>query len=287
MANLEHEQGAGAGRSAAITVVPGTPVVVAPPGTGASAPPASLEVEVQALRAEAGELRRASRLKDQYLSVATHELSAPLTAMKAYIEALETHWDDPHFTHAHEFLGVLGRELERLIRIVERTLEVSRLTSRGLDVRRQPVDLTAALADIALSIDPILTQNGIALVAQLPDTLPPVLGDRDLVKQVLLNLIHNAIKFSPRGRRVYVQAAEAAEHVLVEVRDEGFGIAPEEIGRIFEPWFRSADDRVERQRGTGLGLTIVKTIVEGHGGTITVESHTDRGTTFRFTLPKA
>jgi signal transduction histidine kinase len=275
MPEFEAKQGASATVRAATAVANG---VGAP--QIAAATPSGLEAEVV-------ELRRASRLKDQYLSVATHELSAPLTSMKAYIEALQSHWDDPQFTQAHEFLGVLGREMDRLIRIVDRTLEVSRMTSRGLDLRRQPVDLGATLDDIALSMHPILAERGMVLDVQLPENLPPVLADRDLVKQVLVNLLHNAVKFSPHGHRVQVRAAEAAVCVEIAVQDEGFGIAPDEVGRIFEPWFRSGDERVERQRGTGLGLTIVKSIVESHGGVIDVESQPDCGTTFRFTLPKA
>ena len=116
--------------------------------------------------------------------------------------------------------------------------------------------------------------------------LPLVAADVDLLNEVLLNLIHNAVKFSPPGRTVCVAAVCTPEYVEVEVRDQGYGIVPEELGRVFEPYFRSGDGRVERERGTGLGLSIVKTIVEQHGGRIWVESEPARHS-FRFTLPKA
>jgi len=117
--------------------------------------------------------------------------------------------------------------------------------------------------------------------------LPLVAADVDLMGQVLFNLVHNAVKFSPPGRTVRLAAVAASGFVEVEVGDQGYGIVPEELGRVFEPYFRSGDGRVERERGTGLGLSIVKTIVEQHGGRIWVESEPQRGTSFRFTLPKA
>jgi signal transduction histidine kinase len=246
-----------------------------------------LELELRDLRAEVGELRRVARLKDQCLAVATHELAAPLTAMKAYIEALSEHYGEPSFTHGPEFLDVLGREMDRLIRVVERTLEISRLASnRSAMLQRQAMSIAEVVKEVAATLRPILDERRIALDVQVAPALARVHGDRDLVKQVVINLVHNAAKFSPPGRAVRVRAVETSDAVEVEVRDEGFGIAPEELGRIFEPFYRSSDERVERQRGTGLGLTIVKAIVEKHDGRVVVESEPDRGTTFRFTLPK-
>lgn len=242
---------------------------------------------MRALKAELEEVRRGSRLKDQYLSIATHELSAPLTAMKAYIETLVEHYDEPTFTQGREFLEVLQQETGRLIRIVDRTLEISRLTCRQAPLRHERVLLHEIAAEVARSLAPLLAERLIRLEVHIPPGVPAVAGDGDLLKQVLMNLIHNAIKFSPSGCPIQVRAVPCADVVEIEVRDYGFGIAAEEVGRIFEPYFRSGDGRVARERGTGLGLMIVKTIVEQHGGRITVDSQPDHGTTFRFTIPVA
>jgi len=248
---------------------------------------AALELEVRDLRVEVQALRTACELKERYVSVATHELSAPLAAMKAYIEALIEHHTDPGFSHTGEFLQVLDKETDRLSRIVERTLQISRLTSRRVRVRSEQVALGDLVAETMPALRPFLHERGVGLDVEIPAETPLVAVDRDLVKQVLLNLVHNATKFSPRGRRVAIRATARPDEVEVEVRDQGYGVAPEEMEHLFEPYFRSADERVERERGTGLGLSIVKSIVEQHGGTIRVESRPEHGTTFRFTLPRA
>jgi two-component system phosphate regulon sensor histidine kinase PhoR len=252
-----------------------------------ASPPEATPQSIEDLRAEIEALRQACRLKDQYLSVATHELSAPLSAMKAYIEALLEHHADPGFTQTGEFLRVLEKETGRLIRVVDRTLEISRLTWRGARIRLEPTRLVDVVHELLPSVQPVLVERSMTLDVDLPADLPLVAADTDLLNQVFLNLIHNAIKFSPPGRVVRVAAVVHPAGVEVEVTDQGWGIVPEELGRVFEPYFRSGDGRVERERGTGLGLSIVKTIVEQHGGRIWVESEPQRGTSFRFTLPKA
>lgn len=257
-----------------------------PTGITADSARQALELEVEELRTELAALHAEGELKDQYLSVATHELSAPLAAMKAYIEALLEHHGDPGFTQTSDFLHVLGKETDRLIRLVDRTLEISRLTSRGLRIDTEPVQLQDIVAEVLPSLRPMLVERAMRLEVHVPSDLPDVLADPDLLKQVLLNLVHNAVKFSLPGRRVTLRAHARPDTVEVEVEDQGYGIPQEEMTHLFQPYFRSADERVERQRGTGLGLSIVKTIVEQHGGTIGVESHPEAGTTFRFTLPR-
>ncbi|MFQ5599090.1 MAG: sensor histidine kinase [Candidatus Krumholzibacteriia bacterium] len=242
--------------------------------------------EIERLREELEELRHAARLKDQYLSVATHELSTPLTAIKAYIDALSENYGDPGFTQGPDFLQVLERETARLICIVERTLQFSRLTSGTQMVRCTQLDFSELVEEIVDSLRPVLQERVMTLEAQVPADLPPLDADRDLLKQVLINLVHNAVKFSPSGRSVLLRVDVHPGVVEIEVRDNGYGIVPEELQRIFDPYFRSLDDRVKGERGTGLGLAIVKTIVEQHGGRIWVESELDRGTAFRFSLPQ-
>jgi len=245
-----------------------------------------IQREIERLREELAEMQRVARLKDQYLSVAAHELSTPLTAIKAYIEALSENYGDPEFKQGPEFLGVLQRETGRLIRTVDRTLQISRLTSRTKVVTRGKLELDRLLDDLQHSLRPVLQERDVTLSIEIPEDLQPIAADRDLLEQVLINLVDNAIKFSPRGSQVVLRAEARADCVEIEVRDEGFGIAAEEIKRVFDPYFRSGDTRVDGERGTGLGLAIVRTIVEQHGGRIWVKSEVDRGTAFRFSLPQ-
>jgi signal transduction histidine kinase len=245
-----------------------------------------LEAEVRGLRAEVEELRGAGRARDEGLTRAAHELSAPLTAMKAYVEALQAHYGEPTFTQGPEFLGVLERETARLIRIVDRSLILSR-AGAGCGLRRESVQLGEVASQVAAALRPVLEERAVACDLELPSDLPEVEADRDQMEQVLVNLVHNAVKFSPRGERVALRAAVARGEIMVEVRDRGYGIDPSELGLVFQPFFRSQDLRVARERGTGLGLCIVKTIVERHGGRVGVESEPSQGTRVWFTLPRA
>ena len=231
-------------------------------------------------------MQRVTRLKDQYLSVAAHELSTPLTAIKAYIEALSENYGDPEFKQGPEFLSVLQRETGRLIRTVDRTLQISRLTSRTKIVNRSQLELLRLVDDLKHSLRPVLEERSVELSVEVPEDLQPIAADRDLLEQVLINLIDNAIKFSPPGSHVFLRAELCADCIEIEVQDEGFGIAADERNRVFDPYFRSSDERVDGERGTGLGLAIVRTIVEQHGGRIWVESEVDQGATFRFSLPQ-
>ena len=260
---------------------------VAPPaGDAGAGAVTALELELHDLRAEVDALREAARLKDQYLAVATHELSAPLASMKAYIEALIEGQGDPAFTEGDEFLRVLDRETTRLTRVVERTLELSRLARRQGELRIQPTDLVQVAADVQSSVQPLLSERSMRLIVDVATDVPVVAADPDLLKQVLLNLVHNSIKFSPPGSSVWVCGVSNGSGVVVEVRDQGHGIAPHEQEHVFEPWFRSADERIARARGTGLGLSIVKTIVEQHGSHIKIDSTLHVGTSFQFTLSR-
>jgi two-component system phosphate regulon sensor histidine kinase PhoR len=246
-----------------------------------------IQHEIERLRKELAETQRVSRLKDEYLSVAAHELSTPLTSIKAYIEALAENYGNPDFKQGPEFLKVLQRETARLIRTVERTLQISRLTSRKTIVRRTRLDLAQLVDDLAHSLQPVLSDRDVTVVVEVPEGLPPLDADRDLLEQVLINLVDNAVKFSPCHSTVFLRARVCSDCIEIEVQDQGFGITREEVKRVFDPYFRSADERIDGERGTGLGLAIVKTIVEQHGGRVWVESEIDHGTTFRFSLPRA
>lgn len=265
----------------------GKSAAVALPANAAPADEAhsTTEGEVRRLRREVRELRLSQRVSDEYLSVVAHELSTPLTAIKAYIEALVMHWEDPGFSQGREFLRVLDRETSRLIRLVDRTQQISRLTNGKQALRSGQVSVSELVDEVTDTLRPLLEERGVEFACDLPLEMPVVAADHDLCKQLLINLVHNAIKFSPREGKVFLRADVSESQIEITVADEGCGVDPEERQRIFEPFFRSAHTPSEVERGSGLGLAIVKTIVEQHGGRITVESEVGKGTQFRFTLP--
>jgi len=242
-------------------------------------PPEASAQSVEDLRAEIEALRQACRLKDQYLSVATHELSAPLSAMKAYIEALLEHYPDPSFTQTGEFLRVLEKETGRLIRVVDRTLEISRLTWRGSRIRLEPTRLADVVHELLPSVQPVLVERSMTLDVDLPDDLPLVAADADLLNQVFLNLIHNAIKYRALGRApvIRIRTRKEGDHLVLSVSDNGLGIDLARYGHAMFSLYKRFHLHVE---GKGLGLYLVKSQVQALGGKVEVESELDTGTTF-------
>jgi signal transduction histidine kinase/HD-GYP domain-containing protein (c-di-GMP phosphodiesterase class II) len=238
---------------------------------------------IERLGQENEDLRASNKLKMNYLSHLSHELKTPLTSIKAYVESVVDHMDDPDFPEKKEFLGIITSETERLIRMVNKVLDVSKIEFGNRTLRRKLFRLAPLLAEVESSIQPYLRDKRLRLSISVPANLPLIDGDEDLVKQVFINLISNAVKFSPSGSRIAVEAVEDAVAVKVTVTDEGVGIPPEDLQNIFKQFYQV---RRGSSEGVGLGLAIVKNIVEQHGGYITVASRLGEGSTFIFTLPK-
>ena len=238
---------------------------------------------IERLDRENEELKSSNKLKMSYLSHLSHELKTPLTSIKAYVESLADHIEDADFPEKREFLGIIGSETDRLIRMVNKVLDVSKIEFGNRTMKRKIFQLGPLIADVESSIQPYLRDKKLRLVVKIPAALPHIDGDEDLVKQVFINLIGNAIKFSPAGSRIFVEAVEDAVAVKVMVSDEGVGIPQEDLQNIFRQFYQVRRGTGE---GVGLGLAIVKNIIEQHGGYITVASRLGEGSTFTFTLPK-
>lgn len=232
-------------------------------------------------------LRELDRAKSDFLSIVSHELRTPLTSLQGFSELLLTRAASPERTR--QFLGYIHQEAERLGRIVGDLLDLSRIElGRGSELRREP-----------LSLGPLLEANGELFQAQtsrhqltweLPPDLPPVLADRDAVDRVLKNLLSNALKYSPGGGLVRLWAARADRHpamIEIGVSDQGVGIPPEALSRIFEKYYRVPHPAVTQVRGLGIGLALAKHLVEAQDGTIRVESREGEGSRFIVTLPVA
>jgi signal transduction histidine kinase len=238
---------------------------------------------IRKLEDENEKLGNDNKLKMSYISHLSHEFKTPLTSIKAYVESLKDHIENPDFHERDEFLGIITSETDRLIRMVNKVLDISKIEFGQRTLKRKTFDLQSLLLDVESSMQPYLRDKNLHFIIKLPPELPLIDGDEDLIKQVLINLISNAIKFSPHNSRIYVEAMEDAVSVRITVRDEGEGIPEEDLKNIFLQFYQVHSEMCE---GVGLGLAIVKNIVEQHGGYVQVASRLGEGSAFSFTLPK-
>lgn len=233
------------------------------------------------LIADAGPVREVLESQDALLSVTSHELKTPLTAIKATAELLLAYQFDA--TQRNEMLGDIYKQAERLELLIREILDASQLDSGRMPLEPCEVDLRGTLAEV---LDELQSQIGeTRLTVRFPPTLPKVWADKRKLIQILVNLITNAIKYSPESTGVVVSATVGTDSVRVGVKDRGIGIKPEDQQRLFKKFQRISDPATRRTSGTGLGLYIVKGLVELHGGTVEVESAYGKGSTFYFTLP--
>jgi two-component system phosphate regulon sensor histidine kinase PhoR len=231
------------------------------------------------------ELRRTEQVRREFVANVSHELRTPVAALKALVETLEDGaLEDP--IAARDFLGRMHVEVDGLAQLIEELLELSRIESGRLPLRPQPLDIAPVVASAAERLRPQAERGGVRLVLDLPGDLPHVEADSERIQQVVVNLVHNAVKFTPPGGQVTVSAHEGDGEVSVVVADTGTGISEEALPRLFERFYKV--DRARSSGGTGLGLAIAKHLVQGHGGRIWAESAGEgRGATFSFTVPVA
>jgi two-component system phosphate regulon sensor histidine kinase PhoR len=228
------------------------------------------------------ELRRVEHARRTFLANISHDLRTPLASLQAMIETLQDGALDDREA-AQDFLARMDDEVQSLNRLVSDFLELSRIESGQLELHLMPTDLRALLTGVIARMTVQAEQRGAALELALPQALPPLTIDGARIEQVLLNLIQNALAFTPRGGAVTLSASVHADHVALQMQDTGVGIAPEDLPHIFERFYKA--DRARSSGGTGLGLAIAKHLVERHGGHIWAESVPQHGTTITFTLP--
>ena len=210
-----------------------------------------------------------------------HELRTPLTSIIGYTQLLLKQKLDPTITR--QFLETINRESSRLNSLINDFLDLVRLESGKVRLNKKPVFLRRLIDEAVAAVRPQAEARKIKLKVQVPVTLPSIMADEDRLMQVLLNLLSNAIKYNKDGGLVEVKAERKDREISVSVRDTGIGIPPEVLPHIFEKFYRGPSEEVAT--GSGLGLSIVKQIVEAHGGKISVESTPGEGSTFTFTLP--
>ncbi|GAB4278263.1 MAG: HAMP domain-containing sensor histidine kinase [Coriobacteriia bacterium] len=221
----------------------------------------------------------------EFVANASHELRTPISAAKGLLELLlDGAEEDPEVRH--EFLETMAHEIDRLGRLVADLLTLAELEAGGFEMLREPVDVSEMLENIRTVMCQLAEQSGVELALELPDGRLHVDGDRDRITQVLIGFVDNAIKHTPKGMKVTIGATPEDDSAWLWVHNDGEGIDPEIVPRLFERFYR-ADDARSPVKGTGLGLSIAKEIIEAHGSEVVVESPPEGGVTFGFMLPKA
>jgi two-component system phosphate regulon sensor histidine kinase PhoR len=230
------------------------------------------------------ELRRLEMIRQDFISNISHELRTPIASVKALAETLtEGAIEDPSV--AKDFLSRINVEVDKLAQMVQELGELSRIESGEAPLQKRHVNIADAIGHAVDRLRAQADRAGLNLDFVIPSTLPEVMADEARVEQVLVNIIHNAIKFTPSGGGISISAKARDTDILVSVSDTGVGIPADDLPRIFERFYKA--DKSRSGGGTGLGLAIAKHIVEAHGGRIWAESVEGRGSTFNFTLPLA
>jgi signal transduction histidine kinase len=236
----------------------------------------------EAERRRVEELARLSQLRADFVSLVSHELRSPMAAVIGAARTLQDRWRMLTAAQRESFLALIGDETSRLAALVADVLDTSRIEAGTFSYRFDEVDL-GRLVDEAVE-SAVLAQQDVRVVASVHGRLPAIRGDRARLRQVLGNLIDNAVKYSPEGGEVRVSAAAVNAAVRIAVRDDGPGIPRDQQRRIFEKFGR-VDVPGASKPGTGLGLFIARSIAEAHGGSLDVSSGIEPGTTFTVVLP--
>ncbi len=246
---------------------------------------ATLQAEVVRLAGENHALGRLTRLQGRFVAMASHDFKAPLTAITAYTEVLLGQVGDDAFPHASEFLGVIRAEAGRLLRMVDRVLDFTRMEFGPQLMKLEPVPLAELVQEAVRALSPTAASRGLRVAIEAPAFLPRAEVDADLIRQVIVNLLGNAVKYTPEGGHIRLVLAEEGSSVSVSVIDDGPGIPSEDIRRIFREFYR-ADGAAAQAEGVGLGLSIARHIVHLHGGHIEARRLPEGGSEFRFLVPK-
>jgi len=223
-------------------------------------------------------------LRNQFIQSATHDLKNPLHIIQSYAQLLDEHEDLAHSEEARRYVQRILASAQRMWDLVTDILDLAHLDN-GMALSLQEASVNQILTRAIYEFELDATQRGVVLVSELLETDQIIQVDVKIFLRTLENLLSNALKYTPSQRQILLRAWVEDATLLISVSDEGMGIAPQELDRIFEPFYRVNQPEVHEVEGSGLGLSIVKRIVEQHGGSVSVESVIGRGTTFTLRLP--
>ena len=233
-------------------------------------------------------LRELADMREEFLALTTHDLRSPLTVISGVISFFSSGRLGELSMEQKNMVAMMERNTQSLIELINDLLDASKLESGTMRLELSAVDLGALIRDVHESMGPLAREKGIAIEERLPDDLPPLSADHDKLRRVIVNLLSNALKFTPKGGRIEVGAGRSngdTPAVRVFVADTGVGIAPGDLARLFDKYEQARSRATRGEKGTGLGLYIARQLIEMHGGTIDVQSEVGQGSTFTFTLP--
>lgn len=224
------------------------------------------------------------KMRSEFVANVSHELRTPLTSIHGFVETLlESGTDDPEMTR--HFLEIIITETRRLSKLVNELMDLSKIEGRRVVHRWQQVEISRLVDRVLVVCGPHADGKLIKVKTDLPSNLSPLFGDPDMLAQVLINLIDNAIKYTPMGGIVTISAKKLGDEIRLSIEDTGMGIPAESLSRIFERFYRVEKARSRELGGIGLGLAIVKHIIKAHGGRVDVKSMVGEGTVFSVFLP--
>lgn len=230
------------------------------------------------------ELRRLETIRRDFVANVSHELRTPLSSIKGYAETLlDGALEDQE--HARGFVETIHRQADHLAKLINDLLDLARIEANKMELRPVPLNLQEIISQIIETLRPLWEAKGLSVGFEALPSLPPALADPGAVRQILSNLLDNAIKFTPQDGQIAVRTSIQADHLLIEVKDSGIGISSSDLPRIFERFYRADAARPRSPESTGLGLAIVKHLVLAQGGQVWAESELGKGSSFYFTLP--
>jgi signal transduction histidine kinase len=231
-------------------------------------------------------LKELDRMKSQFLSHCSHELRTPLTSIKGFTENLLHGMVGPLAERQHLYLTRISANANRLTRMIADLLDLSRIEAGTIRLAHQSISLSDLLEEVSQELLPLTQTKAQHLTVEITGESLSVWGDPDRLHQIVTNLVHNAHKFTPQDGRIRVTACPSPpDHILLSISDNGSGIPLEAQANLFQPFYQAHRVPEIGTQGLGLGLSIVKQLVELHGGTISVESQAGEGATFRIRLP--
>jgi PAS domain S-box-containing protein len=227
----------------------------------------------------------ADRLKSEFIATASHELRTPLTSIRGYIDLLLLGTLGQLTPAQADFLKVVKNNIARIVELIDDLLDISKVEAGEIRLRREPVDVAEVLHEVGQALYSQFTERSISLAIDVQPDLPPIMADRLRLRQIVVNLVSNACKYTPPGGHVDVVLRNGGDQLRVDVHDNGVGIDAAAQQFIFTPFFRADNPLRETAGGTGLGLSITRSLIALHGGRIWFDSHAGEGSTFSFTLP--
>jgi signal transduction histidine kinase len=236
----------------------------------------------------AEKIAQVERAKQEFVSIAAHQLRAPVSAIMTASMTLND-FDSKNLSGAqNQLLGMIVKGVERMNGLVDFLLQMTRAETGSMILAPTPVNLKQLTNELVQELESSRKQKSIKIkIHQKPSNIPPVLVDKNALTQVILNLLSNAIDYSPEGSQIVASIVLNDGQVEFSVKDEGIGISSEDQGKIFDKFYRSGKAKEVAQAGTGLGLPLAKSIVDSWGGRIRVDSEENKGSTFYFTIPIA